>query len=352
MIAKVRHRAHATQALAYTFRQGRWGSGEGPLEVLAGSFPPGTPRAQMACEFEQVRKLRPDCQKTVVHLTISFSDRDPLLADWKLSAIAQEYVEALGLEEGPWAASRHMDGRIAHLHVVASGINYLGHRVEMRGERFRTMRVSRRLEETYDCWRVSGLKGQPLRPPLSWEPVTGEAEPAPGKKRRPKQPALQQESPSWLDSVKAAINQLLKPGAVWTLPGFREALRGRGVELLPRFSDDGTAITGLGYRYRDRFAKGAELGFQLSALKKAGVSYDPVRDVPLLSTPGKPMGSALVRPSKSQSNPTSSSSSLESIHAHAFSAALRAHAPALSSAIWQALARAQRDDRPNRRITP
>ena len=346
MITLVYHRAGARAALAYKKREGCFRD-RGPAEaIIGGSFPLGTSPEEIIQEFDFLRKLRPDCRKPVTHLVISFPVVDRHLEPSELLCIVHKVITRLRLEKGPFAVVEHHDNGLQHVHIMASTLTYSGIRVEMRGERLKCLRISREIEKDHGLWRLHNRKGLGLLPPLPL--VT--AGPAPGLPEVPPETVEGPPRVAWSEVLKGRIASTLSGWAGGTLAAFRDALGAVGVELVPRFHEDGAGITGLGYRFDGEFERAGRLGYPLSVLRKQGVDYRPEVDLPLLSRPV--LGPLLVMDSPPPTAPQSPSIALpnppmglspmpsqEFRHAETFQRSLRAFAPALSATLWAALAR-------------
>ena len=344
MITCIFHRAGAKATLAYMRREGCFRD-RGPSEaIIGGSFPLGTSSEEIIQEFSFLRKLRPDCRKPVAHLVISFPVVDRHLEPSELLCIVDKVITKLRLEKGPYAVVEHHDNGLQHVHIMASTLTYTGIRVEMRGERLKCLRISREIEKEHGLWRLSNRKGAGLLPPLSL--VQGDA-PA-----LPEVPPQATEGPprvAWSEALNSRIASTLSSWAGGGLAAFRDALGAVGVELVPRFHEDGSGITGLGYRFEGEFEQAGRLGYPLSVLRKQGVDYRPEVDLPLLSRPvlgpllvmDPPPLTAPKGPSNALANSpmgTSPMPTQEFRHAETFRRSLRGFAPTLSATLWEALA--------------
>jgi len=349
VITLIFHRAGAKAALAYMRREGCFRD-RGPSEaIIGGSFPLGTSSEEIIQEFDFLRKLRPDCRKPVAHLVISFPVDDRHLEPSELLCIVDKVITKLRLEKGPFAVVEHHDNGLQHVHIMASTLTYTGIRTEMRGERLKCLRISREIEKDHGLWRLSNRKGAGLLPPLPLMPPGH----APGHSEAPLEAS--ETSPRnarrpWSGALKMLIANTLSGWAGGGLAAFRDALGAVGIELVPRLHEDGSGITGLGYRFDGEFEQAGRLGYPLSVLRKQGVDYRPEVDLPLLSRPlsgafhvmDPPPPTARQSPSSALPNPPMGMSPMptqEMRHAETFRRSLRAFAPALSATLWAALAR-------------
>lgn len=83
-----------------------------------------TPRA-LACEFGEMRKLRPKLGKAVLHVSISAALGEHL-SDEQWKQVARRYLDGMGLEKNQYLVTRHMDTEHEHIHLLANRIRFDG----------------------------------------------------------------------------------------------------------------------------------------------------------------------------------------------------------------------------------
>lgn len=272
MIIKILCRKHAGAALRYGAREGYWATPDGPAREVIGQLPSGASLKEWEKEFRRVAALRPDIEKNVVHIMISFSEEDKKLGPVRLAAIAMDVQEKLGYSNCPGRWTEHMDGHTQHLHGVVSAVSFVGERIDRTNDHWRGQQISRKTELENGLWRVSSTKGNIVLPPL---PVPGEAIPA----------VVPLSAPGWAEEVDSRVRQVLRPGI--TLPQLRDELALLGVSLEIKWAKDGSKIGGLGFRFAGKFevASRVDRGFSLSGLQKQGLDFSAARDIPVLAPP-------------------------------------------------------------------
>ncbi|WP_306598837.1 relaxase/mobilization nuclease domain-containing protein [Geothrix sp. 21YS21S-2] len=274
MIIEIIHRRDANDALEYGAHVGKHATPDGPAEEIDGSLLPGARLEDYYSEFERVHALRPEIKRNVIHIIVSFAPEDGRRDQVELSEITRKVLGKLGYGDCPFRETEHTDKQFQHLHCVTSIVNYSGERIDRTGDRNKAQRIARAIEREHGLWRAPSVKGGPVLPPL---PIPGTI----SVLQKPAAPML-----LWESRVKHMADQVIRPGI--TLPQFHDELLALGVSLEPKWTQDRTKITGLGYRFEGRQKNASQIdrGLSLNGLKNAGVSYDPVRDVPILTKPG------------------------------------------------------------------
>ena len=257
----------------------RYAARRGSALCVAGNMPMDSHLQEVIREFEHVRSLRPGLKsKPVIHKIISFAEQDRALTPTECGAICQHIASELRLDRGPWMAWWHDDGHTSHLHLVALSIGYDGARLESGDHFRRQMEIARSLELQYGLWRAPAKKHAPTLPPLTVAPTVG----------GPKLAVTPNIGCGIKKQIKDAVYPLLKVTGI-TLPDLRKRLAGVGIELVPVLTKDMTKIQGLSYRVGKSHLTASQVdkSFTLAGLVKAGVSYQPDRDLIGLCTPLK-----------------------------------------------------------------
>jgi len=86
----------------------------------------GSP-AQMIADFNRGRQLNPDLGKAVWHTSISFNPDDAAkLTSEKMLAVAQDYLQGMGLDQTQYVVIRHHDQPHPHFHLIANRVDNAG----------------------------------------------------------------------------------------------------------------------------------------------------------------------------------------------------------------------------------
>lgn len=110
-------------ALDYVFKRATKGAEPGRL--LGGNMS-GQDARQLAAEFGQVRRTRPDIEKPVWHNSLRLP-KDEKLTDAQWVAITDDYMQRMGFTEShPRAYVLHDDADGQHIHIVASRVSTEG----------------------------------------------------------------------------------------------------------------------------------------------------------------------------------------------------------------------------------
>jgi len=72
------------------------------------------------------------------------------ISDDKFENIMHEYIKELGYENAPLIAYKHDDAAHKHLHIYVSQITWDGQKISDSNSKFRSLKITRALEEKYD----------------------------------------------------------------------------------------------------------------------------------------------------------------------------------------------------------
>lgn len=119
--------------------------------------------------FETQASLNPRVSRPVGHISLDFSaqDRDNLTSE-KMVAIAQEYMERMGIRDTQFLIGRHHDREHSHIHLLYNRVDNNGRTISDQHDRTRSTKICRELTEKHNLYISSGkenVKRQRLREP-------------------------------------------------------------------------------------------------------------------------------------------------------------------------------------------
>ena len=232
----------------------------------------GQDMSSLAREFAAVRQLRPDVEKPVVHVSLSFDpgrpDRqgDRQLRREELARLAEDYLKRMSYDPDrvQWVAIEHRDRPHQHVHLVVSRVRLDGTLVRQEWRDFRRNKdVCQELERDYGLRSVDRTCE-----PLSRAPTRGEDR------------MLRDRG---VLSEKLQLKALIREAAQGTptMTEFLTRLQARGVQVRPNVARTGH-VSGISYRLERVAVKGSHLGrvYSWEGLQRTfGVRYDPARDL-------------------------------------------------------------------------
>ena len=80
---------------------------------------------ELAAEFGEIRKLRPNLGKAVLHVSLAASPGEHL-TDAQWLKIGQYYINGMNLNQNQYVMSRHTDTEHEHIHMVVNRIQFDG----------------------------------------------------------------------------------------------------------------------------------------------------------------------------------------------------------------------------------
>ena len=216
---------------------------------------------ELAAEFGEIRKLRPNLGKAVMHVSLSAAPGEKL-TDEQWQAIGQRYLRGMGFTDNQFVMTRHTDTEHEHIHILANRITHAGEVVSDGQDYKRQETIMREIERDFRLQRVA--------PSIEAErkaPTKGEI----GGAIRTGQPSTRQQL------------QQLADAAAKDCPDFttyQERLEAAGVELVPVAQLQGAKLSGLSYRLDGVTMKGSDLGktYTAAGIQKKGISYEQDRD--------------------------------------------------------------------------
>ena len=123
MIAKVTRGASFKGPARYILDERRGLDHDHQPEMIAGNMA-GRTSGGLAREFEAVRQQRPDIQKPVEHVALSFARDDRRLGNDEMARLADDYVRRRGYDpdRGQYVVVRHHDKEHQHCHILLNRV--------------------------------------------------------------------------------------------------------------------------------------------------------------------------------------------------------------------------------------
>jgi RepB DNA-primase from phage plasmid/Relaxase/Mobilisation nuclease domain len=217
---------------------------------------------ELAAEFGEIRKLRPNLNKAVLHVSLSAAPGDHLTDDqWR--EIGQRYLAGMDLTSNQYLITRHTDTEHEHIHLLANRIRFDGTVTSDSHDYRRHEVLMREIERDFDLRRVH----------LSIE----------AERRAATKGEIEEGLRTGIPSAKQRLQQLCDAASkgCGSFTEYAQRLDAVGIELLPVTQLDGAKLSGLSYRLDGVVMKGSDLGKRYSpaGLAKQGVTYDKERDL-------------------------------------------------------------------------
>ncbi len=130
-------------------------------KILGGCMVAQTPN-DIAREFRQIANLRPNIEKPVRHLSISFAPEDGEVDDLVKEAIAYRVLDHLGYKDSQFIAIGHRRDQEGHdevhkhdhMHIVANAVTLEGKYVRDSFERYKIQEVLRQVEQEFGLKQI------------------------------------------------------------------------------------------------------------------------------------------------------------------------------------------------------
>ncbi len=111
----------------------------------------------MVADFNLQRRLRPELEKAVGHLALSWSVHDKAkLNEQILVERAKEYLEKMQIRDTQYLVVLHRDREHPHLHIVYNRVNYEGKTISDKFQHRRNARVCREMTERHGYYLAPG----------------------------------------------------------------------------------------------------------------------------------------------------------------------------------------------------
>lgn len=216
---------------------------------------------ELAAEFGEIRKLRPNLGKAVLHVSLSAAPGEKL-TDEQWCEIGKRYMDGMGLEKNQFVITRHNDTEHEHIHILANRIRFDGSVTSDSQDYKRQEAIMRELEKDYGLQRVA-----PSHEAERKAPTKGEIE-----------GGIRTGQPSARQQLQQLADAAAKDCRSFTM--YQERLEAAGVELVPVVQLEGAKLSGLSYRLDGVTMKGSDLGkgYSAAGLARRGVTYEQDRD--------------------------------------------------------------------------
>lgn len=216
---------------------------------------------ELAAEFGEIRKLRPNLGKAVMHVSLSAAPGEKL-TDEQWREVGQRYLRGMGFKDNQFVITRHTDTEHEHIHILANRITHAGEVVSDGQDYKRQETIMREIERDYGLQRVA--------PSIEAErkaPTKGEIE----QHARTGQPSARQQLQQICDACAKDCRSFSE---------YQERLEAAGVEVVPVAQLNGAKLSGLSYRLDGVTMKGSDLGkgYTAAGIQKRGISYEQDRD--------------------------------------------------------------------------
>lgn len=107
-------------------------------------------RQALLGSFEFQCRARPDVERVVGHISLSFHpDDDPWMSNQLMIDLAREYMQRMEITGTQYLVVRHTDTKHPHLHILYNRIRYDTTLVPDRNERLRNVRICKELKQEY-----------------------------------------------------------------------------------------------------------------------------------------------------------------------------------------------------------
>jgi hypothetical protein len=122
--------------------------------------------AHMSADFNRGRQLNPNLGQAVWHTSLSFNPDDAAKLDSaKMQAIAESYVQKMGLDKTQYAIIRHHDQPDnQHLHIIANRVGDDGQTIKDGQNFFRSKQALKELIQEYGLTSPQGLRVEKQHP--------------------------------------------------------------------------------------------------------------------------------------------------------------------------------------------
>lgn len=224
-------------------------------QLIGGNMLGDTAR-ELASEFAETRKLRPNVKRAVYHASLSLPHGETLTDD-KWRQVSTDYMDKMGFKNSQFVIVKHTDSAHSHVHIIASRISLNGKVVSDSKDYQRSESILRGFEKEYGLTPVT-----PSRESLRRGPSRGELE----TMVREGIPSTKLKLQMMIDHAsrdRPSMNQLF------------ERLEASKVEVIPNVAKTGH-ISGISFRLDGELMKGSDLGrgYSWNGLLKKGITND------------------------------------------------------------------------------
>ena len=111
----------------------------------------------MARDFKDQTLLNPRIKNAVGHISLSFSPKDAdKLTDAKMTEIAKEYMERMGIRDTQFLLVRHLDQAHPHCHLVYNRVGNNGQTISDKNIKIRNGKVCKELTAKHGLYYAKG----------------------------------------------------------------------------------------------------------------------------------------------------------------------------------------------------
>lgn len=199
------------------------------------------------------------CRTPVWHCSLSLSPEDRQLSNQEFKALAEKFMQKMGLQDNQYTVYKHTDRVHAHVHIICNRIG-----LDPKHAVWNAWQdIKRALEAKSELESEFNLLSVPHNPKFAVPDITrGEREEA---RRKGVMPAKQY--------VAEAIASAIQRGNV---QDFMQSLKANGIEAIPNISSTGR-MNGFSFRLGRRHYKGSQLRCSWRELAPK-LHYDAERD--------------------------------------------------------------------------
>lgn len=204
-------------------------------EVLAAVGVRADSAAHMSADFNRGRQLNPNLGQAVWHTSLSFNPDDAAKLDSaKMLAIAEGYVQKMGLDQTQYAIIRHHDQPDnQHLHIIANRVGDDGQTVKDGQNFYRSKQALKELIQEHGLTPPQGLRPEKQHP------------------------AQLQGAELTKHEIKEALHQALATAT--DRPALLATLQARQISAR-EFANKAGEVTGISFEKDGTVFKGSELG--------------------------------------------------------------------------------------------
>ena len=110
-------------------------------------------KKELVSQFNDVRTLRPNLSKPVMHISLSLDPED-LFTKEKLRQIGQDFAKEFGFENNQYIVIYHKDTEHPHLHIVVNRIGFDGKAISDSNSYRKVAELCRKLELKHELKQV------------------------------------------------------------------------------------------------------------------------------------------------------------------------------------------------------
>ena len=240
-----------------------------PGRLLGGNMS-GQNARQLAAEFGQVHRTRPDIEKPVWHNALRLP-KDEKLSDAQWVTIADDYMQRMGFTEShPRAYVLHDDADGQHIHIVASRVSTEGKVYLGKNENLASTRHIQALEREHGLTITKGP---------TYDPETGKI--VMPKSRQLKKGEVEMALRTGAEPPRQKLQRLINDAMADKPTALRlaERLTAAGVTVMANVASTGRC-NGFSFELDGVAFKGSDLGkaYSWKGLQERGLNYEQERD--------------------------------------------------------------------------